>query len=97
MSTDEPAFIWVFNGGSQFPGGLFTTVDKAEAWIARHKLSGVLTKYPLDEGCFDWAVRTGCHGMRDTTLSRNREDPRFIGGFSSASQDHIHYEAGQRV
>lgn len=96
MSTEEP-FIWVFNGCRQFPGGLFTTVEKAEAWIARHGLSGVLTKYPVDEGCFDWAVRTDRHSLSEKKLAEKREDKEFIGGFSSAGQEHIHYEAGKRA
>ena len=97
MPEEEPSFIWVFNGGSRFPGGLFTTVEKAEAWIARHGLSGVLTKYPVDEGCFDWAIRTGHHCLSEKELAGKREDKRFIGGFSSAAQDHIHYESGRRA
>lgn len=30
--------------------GVFSTLENAEAWIARHKLSRVLTKYPVDVG-----------------------------------------------
>lgn len=36
--------VWVFNGGGTFPAAVFTTRELAEAWIARHKVSGVLTK-----------------------------------------------------
>ena len=97
MPADDPSFIWVFNGGRQFPGGLFTTIEKAEAWIARHGLSGVLTRYPVDEGCFDWAVRTGRAGLSEQKLAEKRDDKEFIGGFSSASQEHLHCEAGKRA
>src|SRR4051812_20046092 len=97
MPAEEPSFIWVFNGQRQFPGGVFTTVEKAEAWIARHGLSGVLTKYPVDEGCFDWALRTGGHCLSEKKLAEKRQDREFIAGFSSAAQDHIHYEAGKRA
>lgn len=83
---------WVFNSvGSQFPGGVFTTRELAEVWIRQNSLSGTLTAYPLDEGSFDWALRTGAV----TGSARNRgDDPRFVGGFSSAVQDHFHYEKG---
>jgi hypothetical protein len=59
LSMSEPAsqFGWVFNGGGgRFPSGVFSTREKAEAWINQHGLSGVLTKYPLDEGAWDWAI-----------------------------------------
>jgi hypothetical protein len=52
----------------------------------------VLTVYPLDEGCFDWALR------QDLVTGRARErgdDAAFVGSFSSASQDHAHYQNGE--
>jgi hypothetical protein len=88
--------VWVFNGGGQFPGGVFTTIDRAEAWISRHWLTGVLTAYPLDEGCFDWAVCRGITNLKAETLATKSHDPGFIGAFSTASQEHYHYENGKR-
>ena len=84
--------VWVFNGtGGQFPGGIFSTRDGAEAWIRARHLTGVLTAYPLDEGCFDWAHRVGAV----TGRARDRgDDPSFVGSFSSAVQEHYHYENG---
>jgi hypothetical protein len=90
--------VWVFNGqGGRFPGGVFTDRSNAESWIAANRLTGVLTAYPLDEGCFDWALRNGVANMRPETLERRRGDPLFVGSFSSAAQEHFHYEAGKRV
>lgn len=87
--------IWVFNGdGSQFASGIFSSLMMAEAWIQREKLSGVLTAYPLDEGCFDWAVRVGVVTGR---ASERGNDPRFVASFTSASQDHFHFENGERA
>ena len=87
----EPC-VWVFNGeGGQFPGGVFSTRERAEAWVRARRLSGVLTAYPLDEGCFDWALRAGA------VTGRARErggDAAFVGSFSSAVQEHYHYEDG---
>lgn len=34
----------------------FSSVSKAEEWIKKHKLSGVLTAYPLNDGVYDWAI-----------------------------------------
>lgn len=86
--------VWVFNGErSPFPSGVFTSREKAEAWIAHHRLSGVLTRYPLDDGVYDWAVSSG-------VFRPSRDDQRssgFIGRFSSASQDHDHFEDGHHA
>ena len=95
-SLPEP-HVWVFNGGRQFPGGIFSTTERAESWIKQHLLSGVLTAYPVDEGCFDWAVRVGATNLSVDHLATRGQDPNFIGGFSTASQEHFHYENGQRA
>ena len=97
MSPADLAQVWVFNtAGRHFPGGVFTRLDLAESWIVANRLTGVLTQYPVDEGCLEWAIRTGRTGMKAETLDRKRSDPAFVGGFSSASQEHHHYEAGVR-
>jgi hypothetical protein len=84
--------VWVFNGErSAFPSGVFSTREAAEAWIARHHLSGTLTRYPLDLGVYDWAVGLGhLRPVRD-----DQTTPEFIARFSSASQEHDHYEHGR--
>lgn len=71
--------VWVFNGrGGRFPGGIFTDRAVAESWIGHNRLTGVLTAYPVDEGCFDWASRNNVTEMRPETLERERSDPQFI-------------------
>ena len=72
MTPENP--IWVFNGSRAnaqvgLPGGIFTDKSLADAWIARHKLTGVLTAYPLNEGCFDWAVANHLVNMRAEKLN----------------------------
>ncbi len=45
--------LWVFVSASQgfrFPGGVFSTRERAEEWIREHRLSGTLTLYPVDVG-----------------------------------------------
>jgi hypothetical protein len=85
--------VWSFNGeDGGFPGGVFTSRSVAEDWIRRRKLSGTLTAYPLDEGCFDWALRQGLV----TGKAKDRGDDRnFVGSFSTASQEHFHYKNGE--
>lgn len=93
----SPRQIWIFHSsGARFAGGAFEDIAMAEFWIRKHKLSGVLTAYPIDEGCFDWAVRTGATSLKAEKLKEKISDPAFIGGFTSASQAHIHFENGAR-
>ena len=83
--------VWVFNGaGSRFAGAVFSSAEAAERWIAAHALTGILTWYPLDLPALDWAVREGCFPA-DRPMT-----PEKIGGFTSASQPHRHYEDGVR-
>ena len=83
-------FVWLFHGvGAQFASGAFSSRERAEAWIAVHGLSGLLTRYPLDEGAYQWALTQG-------TFRPKREDqktPEFIQRFADGSV-HFHYEAG---
>jgi hypothetical protein len=83
--------------GGRFPGGVFTSVALAEEWIRSNGLTGVLTEYPLDVGCFDWALANGWVGLSAEKLQRKAPDPSFIGSFSTASQEHFHYEGGCKV
>ena len=83
--------VWVFNGSYGSPGGVFSTRERAEAWITERRLSGVLTAYPVDEGVFDWALRTGVLTGRARTRG---DEPEFVASFSSVHQDHYHYVNG---
>ncbi len=93
INNDKPTTVWMFHGaGSQFSGGVFTSLGQAEAWIQLHGLTGILTQYPLNDGVYDWALRKGLFKI----TNEKHLTARFIGGFNSASQQHFHYENGQR-
>ena len=83
--------VWVFNGThGTFPAAVFSSREKAEDWIIRRRLSGTLTRYPIDEPIYEWAIALGY-------FKPKREDQScaaFIQRFSSASQEHYHYEDG---
>ena len=85
-------FVWVFHGPrAQFASGVFSSQERAEEWIALHRLSGLLTRYPLDEGSYQWAVAQG-------TFKPKRDDQKaasFIERFADGSVHH-HYGAGTR-
>jgi hypothetical protein len=90
MATE---FVWIFNGSKgKFPGGVFSSLQTAEQWILAHNLTGVLTKYPVNIGSFDWAKENGFVSEK----LEGRADSEFIASFSSASFDHFHYEVGKR-
>lgn len=85
--------VWVFNGENyhMFPGGVFSQRELAEEWIRKNQLSGILTAYPIDQSVYDWVIGQG-------NFRPKREDqktPAFIGGFSSARQEHYHCKNGE--
>ncbi|MFL5241941.1 MAG: hypothetical protein ACJ8FY_07520 [Gemmataceae bacterium] len=83
--------VWVFNGeGGIFPAAVFSSRQKAEEWIARCKLSGCLTKYPMDNAVYDWVIAQGYWSPKEA----HQREAKFIQSFSSAHLEHYHYEAG---
>jgi hypothetical protein len=84
--------IWVFTGDGPtraHPSGVFSSKEIAETWIAKHRLSGMLTAYPLDQGVFEWAIERGYLKEHDVSWS-----PEHIGRLSLAYQEHSHYVGG---
>ncbi len=88
---DAEKIVWVFNSTcGKFPGAVFSRKDSAENWIKDNRLTGTLTAYPLDICVYDWAVGNGYFSPK----SDDHRTPEFIGKFTSASQEHYHYEDG---
>ena len=89
---DRNGSVWVFNGNETtgFPSGVFANKASAENWIANHRLSGTLTRYPIGFGVYDLMVSEGLFQPRD----ERHETSEFIGSFSSAHQEHYHYREG---
>jgi len=93
----ENKAVWVFNSpSSRLSGGIFEQLELAEEWIKRNNLTGVLTKYPLNTGTLDWAIENNAVNIKAEKLKEKVKDPDFIGGFTSASMEHYHYENGQK-
>lgn len=85
--------LWVFNGAmARFPSALFSSLEDAENWIGNNKLTGVLTKYPVDQSAYDWAVENDFFVPKE----EKHKSSAFIGGFTCASMEHYHYENGNR-
>lgn len=84
-------FVWVFCGqDSQYPGGIFLSVESAERWIAKHRLTGMLIQYPVNEGLYDWVVSQDLFRPK----RESQKTSHFIGTFTSAHARHFHYENG---
>ena len=84
--------VWVFQApGANFASGVFADLADAEHWIAAHRLTGTLTKYPVGIGVYEWCIARGTFKPKKPGDST----PAFIGSFSSAYQEHYHYENGE--
>jgi hypothetical protein len=90
-NNESTEFVWVFSGdGARLSSAVFSDKKMADAWISGHRLSGMLAKYPVNTGIYDWAIKTN-------KFIPKRDDqgtPEFIGRFSCASLEHYHYENG---
>ena len=85
--------VWIFHGANgRFSSGVFSSLHKAEDWIREHKLSGILTEYPIDEGAYDWAIRNNYFEIK----KQSHSEPSFIQNFTSAGQEHFHFEDGEK-
>ena len=81
--------VWIFNGTkSRYPSAVFSSKELAEQWIELNKVEGILTEYPIDISVYDWTLQ------HDYFKNKNGKEitPEFIANFSSASQNHEHYE-----
>lgn len=91
MNSTELSSVWVFHGANgKFCSGVFTTRELAENWVSEYELTGVLTEYPLDISAYDWAIKMNFF----TPKNELQIQPEFIQKFTTASQEHYHYEAG---
>src|SRR5512147_859701 len=91
VATIPGKYLWVFNGArSSFPSGVFTSIKEAEVRISQHGLTGTLTAYPVDELVYDWAIANSLFEPR----KEDQCSTEFIQKFTTASQEHYHYENG---
>ncbi|RSZ33335.1 MULTISPECIES: hypothetical protein [unclassified Variovorax] len=83
--------IWVFNGSkARFPSAIFVVKADGLDWIENYRLTGTLTKYPVGVSVYKWAIESGNFKVK----SERDSTPDFIGNFSSAAQEHMHFENG---
>jgi hypothetical protein len=88
FANEPETYVWVFNGNhNRFPSAVFSSTERAEEWIAAHRLSGTLTRYPVDVSVYDWVQERGYWRPR----REEQKTPDFIANFSSAHAEHYHY------
>lgn len=86
-----PEYAWAFHGATgRFASGIFGSRAAAQQFIERHTLSGTLTRYPFGVGVYDWAVQNGLFVAQPPAQTT----AEFIQRFTTASQEHYHYENG---
>jgi hypothetical protein len=90
--------VWAFNGNDAgvpyyLPSAVFSCRQKAEEWIARLGLSGLLTCYPLDVPAYDWARERGYFKPQIP----DQKGAPYIQRFSSAHQEHYMYVDGKEA
>ena len=58
--TMNEFYMWVVQGSrASFPSAIFSTKEKAVQWIEKYKISGMLSKYPIDISIYDWTIMKG--------------------------------------
>jgi hypothetical protein len=92
MTVDSPRqVVWVFHGdGARHASGVFVSEEQAMAWIEGHRLTGLLTEYPLGVGSYDDAVERG----RFKPSRDHHGTPQHIGAFSPGHTRHVHVVDG---
>jgi hypothetical protein len=89
IDTNDLKQVWVYNGArNHFPSAVFTERHLAEEWIQKNQLEGTLTAYPLNISVYDWAIEKEFF----TPKKEEHWSPKFIANFSSASQEHYHFD-----
>jgi hypothetical protein len=87
----EHASVWVFHGDrARLAAAVFPSRADGLAWVARHRLTGLLTEYPVGDGCYDIALAQG----RFRPSKPHHGSSEHVAGFS-ASGEHIHVLDGE--
>ena len=83
--------VYTFQGNqANFTSAIFSHYEFALEWIKKHKLSGILTEYPLDYPIYEWAIDNGYFKPKND----HHTNSSFIGHFTSVRQKHWHFVNG---
>ena len=82
--------VWIFHGeNAQFASAVFFQLEKAQSWIYENKVSGILTEYPVDISCYDWAKKNNFYIPQNSDAKKKKMQK-----FTSYEQKHFHYNNG---
>jgi hypothetical protein len=91
MTDTTEQTVWIFHGDSaRFASAVFTTEADALSWAERHRVSGIVTEYPVGDGCYDIAVRIGAF----TPSKPHHGSPAHVAAFSPGWARHVHLADG---
>jgi len=83
--------VWIFHGEeARFASAVFETEREALAWVESHRLSGIVTEYPVGDGCYDIAVERGSF----TPSKPHHGTPEHVAAFSPGWTRHVHVTDG---
>ena len=81
-------FVYVFDEErASFPSAVFSTKEKAYAWIKELGARGTLTEYPVDVPAYDFAVENGYFKPKKPHHFENAFKTRF----TNATGWHEHF------
>lgn len=84
--------VWIFSGdGARHPAGVFAIKEEGLAWARAKGVSGLLTAYPVGDGCYDIAVRDG----HFRPSKPHHGSPEHVAAFSPGWTEHVHLIDGQ--
>jgi hypothetical protein len=88
--VDELDVVWIFHGdGARHAAGVFRTEREGLEWAERHGVAGLLTEYPVGNGCYDIALADG----HFRPSKPHHGTPEHIAAFSPGWTRHVHIEA----
>ncbi|WP_239427972.1 DUF7710 domain-containing protein [Snodgrassella communis] len=54
----DSSWVWVFKkDGIPMVSAVFSSLENADNWLKINKLTGVLTKMPIDIGGYEWCIQ----------------------------------------
>jgi hypothetical protein len=85
--------VWIFQGeGAPFAAGVFYSERDGLTWANERGVTGILTEYPVGDGCYDIAVRDG----HFRPSKPHHGTPAHVARFSPGWTRHVHIDPGER-
>lgn len=94
IGVKHAQYVWIFHGDkASLAAAVFSSRPRAEEWISQNRLSGLLTRYPLNISILDWAWEKQFISSQVLESFSGKR----AGEFTCAALQHIHFEDGKAV